>query len=89
MNRLSHVIRQDLTCRQVAELVTDYLEGALPRARRRRFEAHLTACPDCTEYLAQMRAVIKLAGSIAPDDLTPGTRARLSGLYSRWLADHD
>ena len=44
--------RRDLVCRQAVELVTDYLEGTLSGRARRRFEAHLAACPHCTEYLA-------------------------------------
>ena len=51
-----------LVCQQVVELVTDYLEGALSPAEHRRFEAHLAGCPHCTEYLAQMRETIRLAG---------------------------
>lgn len=77
----------ELACQQAVELVTDYLEGVLPQAQRRRFEAHLARCPDCPEYLAQLRVVIVLAGSITPDDLTPRGRSELISLYRRWLAD--
>jgi len=76
-----------MVCQRAVELVTDYLEGALTPAQRRRFEAHLAGCPDCPEYLAQLRAVIALAGSITPDDLTPHMRGALIGLYRQWLAD--
>ena len=76
-----------LVCRQAVELVTDYLEGALSQAQRRRFEAHLASCPDCPEYLAQMRAIIALAESITPDDLTPRMRGEFISLYRRWRAD--
>jgi anti-sigma factor RsiW len=51
----------DLACIDEVELITDYLEGALPEAERRRLEAHLETCPGCTEYLEQMKAV---AGSL-------------------------
>ena len=54
--------RRDLVCQQVVELVTDYLEGGLRGSARRRFEKHLAGCPHCTEYLAQMRETIRLAG---------------------------
>jgi anti-sigma factor RsiW len=79
--------RRDLVCQQAVELVTDYLENALDRAGRRRFEKHLAGCPHCTEYLAQMRATISLAGQITPDDLTPVMRAEFIALYQRWRAD--
>ena len=87
MTRLRLRPRQSLVCRQAVELVTDYLEGALSQTQRRRFEAHLARCPDCPEYLAQMRAVITLAGSITPDDMTPRMRGEFIGLYRRWRAD--
>jgi anti-sigma factor RsiW len=76
-----------LVCQQVVELVTDYLEGALSPAEHRRFEAHLAGCPHCTEYLAQMRETIRLAGRLAPDDLTPAMRTDLTDIYRRWRAE--
>ena len=52
---------QDIACVELVELVTDYLEGALPDAQARRLERHLGTCPGCTEYLEQLRTV---AGSL-------------------------
>ncbi len=78
---------RDLVCQQVVELVTDYLEGTLSRAARRRFEAHLAGCPHCTEYLAQMRATISLTGRLTPEDLTPQMREDLAEVYRRWQSE--
>jgi anti-sigma factor RsiW len=86
--RLSLFRRQrPLVCQQVVEMVTDYLEGALSAADRARFETHLAGCPHCTEYLAQIRETIRLAGRITPEDLTPEMRTDLTDLYRRWRAD--
>jgi anti-sigma factor RsiW len=76
--------RKDLVCMQAVELVTDYLEGALSRRERRRFEAHLRGCPNCATYLEQIEMTIELTGSIGPEDLTPEARADLTELYRRW-----
>ncbi|HXC82910.1 MAG TPA: zf-HC2 domain-containing protein [Trebonia sp.] len=76
--------RRDLVCQQAVELVSDYLEGALRRSARRRFERHLVGCPHCTEYLAQIRETIRLAGRVTPEDLTPQMRDDLTDLYRRW-----
>jgi anti-sigma factor RsiW len=76
-----------LACQEVVELVTDYLEGALPAADRRRLEAHLADCPHCTEYLAQIRETIRLTGRVAPEDLSPAMRTDLTELYRRWRAE--
>lgn len=86
MSRLAGRWRRGLTCQQAVELVTDYLEGVLARSQRRRFQAHLAGCPHCLEYLAQMRAIIALAGTIRPDDLTPRIRSEFISLYRRWRA---
>ena len=79
--------RRDLVCAQAVELVTDYLEGTLSRLARRRFEAHLAGCPHCTEYLAQIRETIRLAGRLTPEDLTPDMSTDLTDLYRRWRAE--
>ena len=76
--------RKDIVCQEAVELVTDYLEGTLPRRSRRRFEAHLRACPNCSAYLEQIKITIELTGTIQPEDLTPEARADLGELYRRW-----
>jgi anti-sigma factor RsiW len=83
--RLGTVLRRpEIVCQQAVELMTDYLEGAMTRPVRRRFERHLAQCPHCTEYLAQIQAVITLAGRATPDDLTPRAQDDLIALYRRW-----
>lgn len=81
--------KPELVCQEMVELVTDYLEGALTRSQRRRFEAHLAACEHCTEYLQQMRATIRLTGSLRAEDLTPQMREDFTDLYRRWRAEED
>ena len=50
----------DIACRELVEIVTDYLDGALPVPERERFERHFDACPHCALYLAQLREAITL-----------------------------
>ena len=78
------LLKRDLACQQAVELVTDYLEGTLSRRDRRRFEAHLKNCPNCSAYLEQIRTTIRLTGTIEPDDLTPEAKRDLTDLYRRW-----
>jgi anti-sigma factor RsiW len=85
--RILLVGRRDLVCQQVVEMVTAYLEEALSRSDRRRLEKHLAGCPLCTEYLAQMRETIRLAGRLAPEDLTPEMRTDLTEVYRRWRTE--
>jgi len=81
--------RSDLVCQEVVELVSEYLDGTLSRGERRRFERHLAGCPHCTEYLAQMRETIRLAGRLVPEDLSPQMRDEFTELYRRWLEGTD
>lgn len=78
------LLTPDLACQQAVELVTDYLEGALSRRQRRRFERHLRGCDNCTRYLEQIRATVRLSGQIAPEPLDAATRADLIALYRRY-----
>jgi anti-sigma factor RsiW len=77
-------LRRSLECQQAVELVTDYLEGSLSRRERRRLEAHLRACPNCSAYLEQIQAVIGLSGSVDPEDLNERASSDLIDLYRRW-----
>jgi anti-sigma factor RsiW len=79
--------RKELVCQQAVELVTDYLEGALSRRERRRFESHLRACPNCSAYLQQIRMTIALTGGIEPEALTDEAKQDLIDLYRRWQSE--
>ena len=75
-----------LTCQELVELVTDYLEGALPAAERARFEAHLATCDGCDAYLEQMRQTIQLAHRLSEDSLAPPVREGLLRTFRDWKA---
>jgi anti-sigma factor RsiW len=72
----------------MVELVTDYLEGSLPRRGRRRFEAHLSGCDHCSEYLRQIRTTVALTGRLTVDDLTPAQRGELVAVFRRWRSEY-
>lgn len=74
----------EIVCRELVELVTDYFEGALPADRRARFEAHLAACPPCGDYLDQMRRTVQAIGHLRVDPCGPEERARLLTLFRHW-----
>jgi anti-sigma factor RsiW len=77
----------EFVCQEMVELITDYLEGALSRSQRRRFEAHLAGCEHCTEYLDQMRATIRITGRLRTEDLTPEMHEEFAALYERWRSE--
>lgn len=76
----------DLTCREVTELVTDYMSDAMGTHDRARFEQHLHACTWCMTYLTQMRRTVAWTRELTPTR-EPRTEERLLELFRRWKAD--
>ena len=74
----------ELACRELVELVTDYLEDRLSPADRARFEAHLADCPYCKTYLEQMRQTIRLLGRLPEESLSPEARDTLLAAFRGW-----
>jgi anti-sigma factor RsiW len=75
-----------LSCQELVELVTDYLEDALPEAERQRFDEHVARCGGCREYLEQMRTTIDLAGRLEPAALAPEAERVLLRAFRDWRA---
>jgi anti-sigma factor RsiW len=78
------VTPDELTCRELVELVTEYFEGALPSGERLRFEEHLETCSPCRAYLEQMRRTIDVVGHIPPDALSPAAERDLAAAFRDW-----
>ncbi|MGH3032970.1 MAG: anti-sigma factor family protein [Gaiellaceae bacterium] len=76
--------RRWLTCEELVELVTDYVEDRMPVDERMRFEEHLAACGPCRTYLKQMRETIQLTGGLSQETLDPKTRDTLLDAFRTW-----
>jgi anti-sigma factor RsiW len=77
---------ESLSCQELVELVTDYLEGALDPVTRARFDGHIAKCDGCTAYLAQLRETIRITGTLTPADLTPDAERTLLRAFRDWAA---
>ena len=75
-----------LTCHEVVELVTDYLEDALAPDVRARVEGHLAVCDGCTRYLDQMRETIRLTGMLTEEQVPEEQKAALLDAFRGWSA---
>jgi anti-sigma factor RsiW len=75
-----------IACRDLVELVTNYLEGALPPEQRARFESHIAGCDGCTTYLEQMRETIRLTGTLREQQISPEARAALLHAFRGWAS---
>jgi anti-sigma factor RsiW len=77
----------EMSCRELVEVVTDYLEGRLPDQDRVRLEAHLAECPYCEEYIAQMRETIEALGELPrAESLDARTERQLLEAFRGWRA---
>jgi anti-sigma factor RsiW len=74
----------DLSCKELVELVTDYAEDRLSPEVRARFEMHLGYCASCRVYLAQLRATIRLAGRLTEESLPPAVKTSLLEAFRGW-----
>jgi anti-sigma factor RsiW len=74
----------EMSCRELVELVTDYLEDALDPVTRQRFEEHLQECDGCTAYVEQMRSTVRLLGEVPEASLSPEVRDRLLAAFRGW-----
>jgi predicted anti-sigma-YlaC factor YlaD len=75
---------EELSCRELVEIVTDYLEGALSPADYKRFERHLGVCEGCTIYVDQMRETIRLTGMLREDQIPDDAREALLQAFRGW-----
>ena len=75
---------RDLTCSELVELVTEYLDGGLSMGDAERFEEHLTLCPACVSHFEQMRATIEVTGSLRSEELDPGLTVALLAAFRDW-----
>ena len=73
-----------MTCREVVDLVSEYLEGRMAPADRARFEAHLELCPYCREYVSQMRATIAALGGLGEETIPEERRAEVIEAFRDW-----
>ena len=71
----------DLACIDAVELVTDYLDGALPPEAAQRLELHLETCPGCTDYVEQLRTIAGSLAGVSDESLPPDVRAAVIAAF--------
>ncbi len=76
--------QDEMTCRELVELVTAWLDDALPEEERSRFDDHLVGCPYCRFYLEQMRQTARMLGALSEDSIDPVARDTLLARFRDW-----
>ncbi|TDO33870.1 putative zinc finger protein [Kribbella sp. VKM Ac-2527] len=76
-----------MTCAELVELVTAFLEGALDNETERRFQDHLEICDGCETYVEQLRRTIEEVGKLPPESLSDEARDRLLDAFRSFRTD--
>jgi anti-sigma factor RsiW len=75
---------EELSCRELVEILGDYLEGAMTPDERARLDEHLADCEGCAAYLEQLRVTIRLGGRLSEDAVPPEAMAPLLEAFRAW-----
>ena len=76
----------EITCQELVEVVTDYIEDRLSPEQRLLFEEHLAFCSWCVTYVEQMRQTIRTTGALREEDLEPDMRDAMLSVFRDWRA---
>jgi anti-sigma factor RsiW len=79
----SHV-ETEMTCQELVQLVTEYLEGKLSLSEQFRFDAHLRTCSACAVYIEQLRTTIGMVGKLSRSSISPEAERELLATFRRW-----
>ena len=74
----------EITCKDLVELVTDYLDDRMPAEQRLRFEEHIAFCSPCAVYLEQMRQTISVTGALREEDLDQESRDAMLSVFKEF-----
>jgi anti-sigma factor RsiW len=75
---------EHISCQEVVELATGYLESALPADETALFEQHLNFCDGCVWYVQQMRTTIATLGRVPEEEVPDDMRAKLLTAFREW-----
>jgi predicted anti-sigma-YlaC factor YlaD len=74
----------DITCRELLELLTEYLEGALAPTVEVAVATHLDACEGCRRYLEQLNISIEVTAALREDSVPADVRETLLAAFRSW-----
>lgn len=74
----------EMSCKELVEIITEYIEGTLPPQERQRFEEHLANCPGCQTYLEQMRQTIRAVGHLSEESIPAEFKEPLLAAFRNW-----
>ena len=82
--QLMHLMAGNLSCQELSDLITEYLEGSLTFSEKIRFQIHLGFCSGCRNYLNQMKYTIRTLGKLPPEPMPTEVRDELLQRFRTW-----
>ena len=73
-----------ISCQEVVELVTGYLDGGLTAEQAALFEQHLNFCEGCVWYVGQIKTTVETVGEVREEDIPPEAKDRLMSAFREW-----
>jgi anti-sigma factor (TIGR02949 family) len=78
-------VNTEFSCQEMIEVVTNYLDDALPHDEHERFERHLSYCAGCNTYVEQIRETIRQTGMVPREEsLPPSLREQIVAQFRNW-----
>lgn len=65
------------TCKEIVEILCDYLEGELPQEEKEELDRHVEDCPPCLAFLNTYRRTSQLCKALRPEDIPVELKMRL------------
>lgn len=81
---MSEPADDDLSCRELVEVITDYFDGAMSDGQRARLERHLGECSGCQAVVSQFRTTIEVTGRLTEDQVSEEQREAMRDVFRRW-----
>ena len=77
-------VSDEMSCRELVQVINDYIEGVMPPGDRKRFEEHLAVCPGCQTYLDQMRQTVSALGRLSEEAIPSEAKNVLLQAFRDW-----
>ncbi len=81
---MMHLMAGNMSCKELTELITEYLEGSMPLGQRIRFQIHLGLCLGCRNHLRQMKLTIQTLGKLPVESIPPAIRDEMLNRFRNW-----
>ena len=78
----------ELSCKELVDLVTDYMDETIPDEARAKFEQHLSECGYCNAYVQQMHLTVKLTNTLSEPESPKPAPDELLNIFRKWKQEN-